>query len=266
MVGKLVRLDRIFSRKSGKTIIVPLDHGITVGPISGLINLKKTVDNIVAGGANAIIGHTGLALHGYANRGKDLSFILHLSASTDVNPQDLNDKVIVNSVEQALKLGADGVSVHVNVGSKNESQQLKDLGRISNQCVNWGMPLIAMMYPRGEGLKGDPKSAEMVKLAVRVGAELGVDLIKTYYTGTVESMKEVVESSPVPVIIAGGSKLGDEETLKMIKEAMEAGCQGLSIGRNVFQHQTPDKLLQAAQAIVHNNSTVAEALNLLSSK
>ncbi|MCT4592503.1 MAG: 2-amino-3,7-dideoxy-D-threo-hept-6-ulosonate synthase [Candidatus Gracilibacteria bacterium] len=263
MLGKSIRMERIIDRNTKKTIIVPMDHGVTVGPIEGLIDMGKAVDEIAKGGANAVVGHMGLPLHGHRHHGKDVGLILHLSASSCLNPTDPNDKVLVNTVERALKMGADGVSVHVNVGSKTESAQLEILGMIAGECLEWGMPLLAMMYPRGEGLTHDEKSPEMVKIAARIGSELGADIVKTYYTGDSETMREVVEGCPSPVVIAGGSKLSDEETLKMIRGAMDAGCAGLSMGRNAFQHENPSKFVKAASMIVHEDRSAEEALNFL---
>lgn len=263
MLGKLIRMERILDRNTKKTIIVPMDHGATVGPIDGLLDLGKAVDNVALGGANAVVGHVGLPRYGHRHHGKDIGLILHLSASTCLNPTDPNDKVLVNTVERAIKMGADGVSVHVNIGSKNESAQLEILGRIAGECLEWGMPLLAMMYPRGEGLTADEKSPEMVRIAARIGAELGADIIKTYYTGDPESMRTVVEGCPAPVVIAGGSKLSDRETLEMIRGAMDAGCAGLSMGRNAFQHENPTQFVRAASAIVHEDKTVEEAMQIL---
>ncbi|MFH0879393.1 MAG: 2-amino-3,7-dideoxy-D-threo-hept-6-ulosonate synthase [Lentisphaerota bacterium] len=262
-LGKQIRLERIMSRNTGKTVIIPLDHGVTVGPIKGLINMAETVDKVAMGGANAVIEHMGMVGRGHRHYGKDIGLILHLSASSEVNPTDANDKVQVNTVERALKMGADGVSVHINIGSKTESAQLELLGRVAGACLEWGMPLLAMMYPRGEGIEGDPKQAKYVKLAARIGAELGADIVKTYYTGDPETMREVTEGCPVPVVIAGGSKLSDKETLEMVFGAMQSGCAGLSMGRNAFQHEDPAKLVAAACAIVHQGAGVREAMQML---
>ncbi|MBD3181883.1 fructose-bisphosphate aldolase [Candidatus Poribacteria bacterium] len=261
MIGKQIRMERIINRATEKTIIIPMDHGVTLGPIHGITDMGKTVDLVAKGGANAVVGHMGLALHGHRGYGRDVGLILHLSASTCLSP-DPNSKVLVNSVERAIKMGADGVSVHINIGSENESDMLMDLGMISQQCIDWGMPLLAMMYARGPNIK-DENAVEVVKIAARVGAELGADIIKTSYTGDPDSFREVVDGCPAPVVIAGGSKLGDLKTLKMIEGAMQAGCAGLSIGRNAFQHEHPDRLVRAACAIVHEKSTAEEAMKLL---
>jgi fructose-bisphosphate aldolase/2-amino-3,7-dideoxy-D-threo-hept-6-ulosonate synthase len=263
MLGKKIRLERILDRNTKRGVIIPLDHGVTDGPIDGLVNLSETIDKIAAGGANAVIGHIGLPLHGHRQHGKDIGLILQLSASTALNPIDPNEKVIVNTVERSLKMGADGVSVHINIGSQTEASQLKALGMIAGTCLEWGIPLLAMMYPRGQGITGDPHEAKFVKIAARVGAELGADIVKTYYTGDVKSFKEVTRGCPVPVVIAGGSKLSDEETLEMIEGSMQGGGAGIAMGRNAFQHKHPDKLVAAACAIVHGGKTAKEALKIL---
>jgi len=264
MLGKRIRLERIFDRNTKKTIIVPMDHGAGMGPIPGLLDFGKTVDKVANGGANAVVGHVGLPLWGHRKHGKDIGLILHFSVSTELNPVDKNDKVLVNTVERAIKMGADAVSVHVNVGSKNESNQLRDLGEVAGKCLEWGLPLLAMMYPRGEGIeKGKDKTVKYVKMAARIGAELGADIIKTYYPGSAEDMAEVVEGCPAPVVIAGGAKGSDREALEMIKGAIDGGAAGLSMGRNVFQRDDADKFIQAAGLIVHQNKSVDEALGAL---
>jgi fructose-bisphosphate aldolase/2-amino-3,7-dideoxy-D-threo-hept-6-ulosonate synthase len=268
MLGKEIRLDRIWDRKTKKSVIIPMDHGISEGPMKGIINLGESIDKVAKGGANAVIGHMGMALraHRHENEGRDVGLMLHLSASTRVNPVDTNEKVLVNSVETALKLGADGVSVHVNVGSQHESDQLSDLGLVSQKCVEWGVPLLGMMYPRGEGLTADEKSADMVSLAARVGSEIGCDIVKTYYTGDPDSFAKVTEGSMVPVMIAGGSKGSDRDTLEMVWGAMKGGGSGVSMGRNAFQHEDPERFVAAVVAIVHEGATLDQAMKIVTSR
>ena len=263
MRGKSIRIERIINRNTRNTVIVPMDHGVTVGPITGLTNMGNTVDMVAEGGADAVVGHLGLPLHGHRGAGRDIGLILHLSASTSLGP-DPNHKVLVNTVQWALKMGADAVSVHINIGADDEARMLEDLGRVAIECMEWGMPLLAMMYPRGAKIE-DENDVEVVKHAARVGAELGADIIKCPYTGSPETFKEVVEGCLAPVVIAGGSKITDEETLKMIEGAMKAGGAGISMGRNAFQHKTPTKLVKAACAIVHDGMSAEEALKIVES-
>jgi fructose-bisphosphate aldolase/2-amino-3,7-dideoxy-D-threo-hept-6-ulosonate synthase len=261
MRGKSIRMERIINRNTRNTVIVPMDHGVTVGPIKGLINMSKTVDMVAEGGANAVVGHLGLPLHGHRGTGKDIGLILHLSASTSLAP-DPNHKVLVNTVQCAIKMGADAVSVHINIGAEDEAKMLEDLGTVAVECLEWGLPLLAMMYPRGAKIE-DENDVEVVKHAARVGAELGADIIKCPYTGSPETFREVVEGCLAPVVIAGGSKTSDEETLRMIEGAMKAGGIGISMGRNAFQHENPAKLVRAACAIVHEGMPANEALKIL---
>jgi predicted phospho-2-dehydro-3-deoxyheptonate aldolase len=258
-VGKKIRMKRIINRASGKTVIIPMDHGVTLGPIQGLQDIDKTVNMVIRGGANATIVHKGIVTSTNRTEDTDIGLIIHLSASTSLNPEP-NDKISVCDVEEALSLGADAVSVHVNIGAGTESFMLESLGRTAKECNRWGLPLLAMMYPRGDKVE---VNVESVKLAARVGAELGADIIKCPYTGSAESFEEVVKGCPVPVVIAGGSKLSDEETLNMIEGAMKAGAGGLSMGRNVFQHENPELFVRVACSMVHKGISAKEAFKIL---
>ncbi len=262
MIGKKIRLERIINRHTGRTVIAPMDHGVSNGPMKGIIDIDKTVESISQGGADAILMHKGIVEHGHRGYGKDIGLIVHLSASTSLAPNP-NNKVIVTSVEKAIQLGADAVSVHVNLGSETESEMLQELGEISETCSYWGIPLLAMMYPRGQKVENE-HDVELVKHAARVGSELGVDIVKTNYTGDPDSFKEVVEGALVPVVIAGGPKVDtDEELLQMVKDSIEVGGAGVAFGRNLFQAENPGKITKAISEVVHNDLEVKEALKFL---
>jgi len=262
MIGKKIRLERIIDRNSGRTVIIPMDHGVTVGPIAGLEDMRETVSRVVAGGANAILMHKGIVGAGHRGTGRDVGLIIHLSGGTALSP-DPNAKELVCSVEEAIKLGADAVSVHINLGAETDKEMLGQLGFVSERCLEWQMPLVAMMYTRGAKIKNEFDVA-YVKHAARVGAELGADIVKVPYTGSVASFKEVVRGCPVPVVIAGGSKMGsDEDIFKMVAGALEAGATGLSIGRNAFQHKNPEKMVAALCKMVHEGASVKEAVKML---
>ena len=262
MIGKKIRLERIINRHTGRTVIAPMDHGVSDGPMKGIIDIDKTVESISQGGADAILMHKGIVEQGHRGYGKDIGLIVHLSASTSLAPNP-NNKVIVTSVEKAIQLGADAVSVHVNLGSETESEMLQELGEISETCSYWGIPLLAMMYPRGQKVENE-HDVELVNHAARVGSELGVDIVKTNYTGDPDSFKEVVEGALVPVVIAGGPKVDtDEELLQMVKDSIEVGGAGVAFGRNLFQAENPGKITRAISEVVHNNLEVDEALKFL---
>ena len=258
-VGKKIRLDRIMNRNTQRTVIIPLDHGVTIGPVTGLMDMKSIVNQIAEGGANAVLENKGIIGSGYRGFGKDIGLILHLSASTNLGP-DPDCKVQVATVEEALKLGADAVSLHVNIGSETEPDQLATLGRTARICKEWGVPLIAMMYPRGPRIK-NPFDPETVMHVARVGAELGADIVKTNYTGTVESFKDVVRGCPVPIVMAGGPKAEtDKEFCEMVYGCTKAGGAGVAAGRNVFQHKSPSKIVRVLCGIVHEDLSAEAAL------
>lgn len=262
ILGKRIRMERIIDRNTGNTVIVPMDHGISVGPIDGLKDMKQAIQNVAEGGANAIVEHKGLVGEGHRGGGKDVGLIVHLSASTSLSVYP-NAKTLVCTVEEAVKLGADAVSIHVNIGNGQEKEMLHDFGKVSNDARTWGMPLLAMIYPRGEKIT-DEYDVNVIKHAARLGNEMGADIVKVSYTGTMESFREVTSGCAVPVVIAGGPKMdSDREILEMVKGAMDAGGAGVSIGRNVFQHANPTRMVMAISSIVHGGESVEEALAIL---
>jgi len=264
MIGKKIRIERIFNRDSGKTVIVPMDHGVSVGPIPGLQDMRKTISEIVSGGANAILMHKGIVRAGHRGSGRDVGLIVHLSAGTNLSP-DPNAKELVCTVEEAIQIGADAVSIHINLGAETDSYMLKQFGLVGKKCLEWQMPLVAMMYTRGKKIKNE-YDLENVKLAARVGAELGADIVKCVYTGSAESFQQVVEGCPVPVVIAGGEKMStDKEIFQMVEGALKAGAKGISIGRNAFQHKTPAKMVAALCKMVHENASLEDSMLVLNS-
>ncbi len=262
LLGKEIRLERIFNRNTRRTIIVPMDHGVTVGPIYGLVDFKGTVNRVADGGANAVLMHKGLPRCTHRGYGRDIGLILHLSASTKLSPFP-NAKILVAGVEDAIRMGADAVSLHVNLGDETESRMLQDLGNIATQASYWGIPVLAMMYARGPKIENE-YDPEIVKHCARVGQELGADVIKVNYTGDVESFSDVVDACCVPVVIAGGEKMENtEDILRMVHDSIQAGGAGLSVGRNVFQHKNPSMLCEALHGIVHEDWDVEQALEHL---
>jgi predicted phospho-2-dehydro-3-deoxyheptonate aldolase len=262
MIGKDIRLERIISRETGKAVIVPMDHGVSNGPIMGITNMKEAMSQVANGGANAVVVHKGVVARGHRRSGPDMGLIVHLSGSTSLSPEP-NAKTLVCTVEEAIKLGADGVSVHVNIGNGHEKEMLADLARTAETAAEWGMPLLAMIYPRGEKIS-DEYDPDAIGHAARLGAELGADVVKVSYTGDPESFMKVVDGCHIPVIIAGGPKMeSDRAVLEMVKGAMDAGAAGTSIGRNVFQHRDPTGMVAALAMIVHKGASVEEALDVL---
>jgi fructose-bisphosphate aldolase, class I len=262
MIGKAIRLERIINRNSQRTVIIPMDHGVTVGPIQGLADMRQAISHMVTGGANAILMHKGMVRAGHRGSGGDVGLIIHLSAGTSLSP-DPNAKELVCTVEEAIKLGADAVSIHINLGAETDREMLRHFGLVSERCTEWQMPLVAMIYTRGSKINNEYE-LENIKLAARVGAELGADIVKVGYTGSAETFRQVVEGCPIPVVIAGGPKMGsDEEIFRMVEGALAAGAAGLSIGRNAWQHAQPTQMVQALSKMVHENASVQAAIETL---
>jgi fructose-bisphosphate aldolase/2-amino-3,7-dideoxy-D-threo-hept-6-ulosonate synthase len=256
--GKSVRLSRIGT--GGRFLVVPMDHGITLGAVKGLKDIESTIDAVTRGGADSILTQKGIAprVHGNNN---DAGYIVHLNGSTSIGP-DENDKRLTGTVKDAIRAGADAVSFHINVGSEYEPSQLSTLSEVTSTAAEYGMPVLAMTYARGHDVReDDPEAfAEDLGHAVRLGEELGADVIKTAYSGDPGTFEHVVESTRLPVVIAGGSRGTDEETLAMVRGAMDAGAAGVSMGRSIFQHDDPEAITEAVAAVIHENATADEAV------
>ena len=256
--GTEARLNRIGT--GDKYLIVPMDHGITLGAVDGLVDIESTIDAVTTGGADAILTQKGIASRVHDNK-NGAGYIVHLNGSTSIGP-DENDKRQTGSVTGAIRAGADAVSFHINVGSEYEPDQISQLAEVTETAANYGVPVLAMTYARGHDVRDsdDPEGfAEDLGHAVRLGEELGADIIKTAYSGTPESFERVVESTRLPVVIAGGSKGTDEETLSMVRGAIDAGAAGVSMGRSIFQHEDPEGITTAVSAVIHDGVSASEA-------
>lgn len=251
------RLDRIGT--DGTILNVPMDHGITIGATDGLRDIEATIEAVTSAGADSVLTQKGLAdrVHPHKN---DAGYVVHLNASTTLGP-DTNDKRLTGTVREAVRLGADAVSFHMNVGSDHEPGQMEDLAGISKTASEFGVPVLAMTYARGPGV--DEHDEANLSHAVRVGEELGADVVKTAYSGSPDSFRNVVAATDRPVIAAGGSPQTDRDTLEQVAGVMEAGAAGVSMGRSVFQHPSPGAMTAAVAAIVHDDATVEEALDHL---
>lgn len=256
--GRDIRLARILN--DGKMLCIPMDHGISNGPIKGLEDIHSIIYQCSSAGLTCVLVNKGIIKS--MPRPPNIGLIAHFSASTSIGPTP-NRKILMGSVEEAIRLGADAVSLHINIGSKEEPEMLQKLGMISDKCDEWSVPLVAMMYPRGENIK-NPHDPEIVAHAARVGAEAGADVVKAVYTGDPDSFKRVVRTCPVPIVIAGGPKAStDREILEMCEGAMMAGAKGVTFGRNIFQHRNPPAIVRALYKLIIEKRNVREAMKEL---
>ncbi|MFW5937521.1 MAG: 2-amino-3,7-dideoxy-D-threo-hept-6-ulosonate synthase [Halanaeroarchaeum sp.] len=252
--GKTARLDRI--GRDGRFVTVPMDHGITMGPVRGLVDIESTIDAVTRAGADAVLTQKGIASRVHENK-NDKGYIVHLNGSTTIGPDEA-DKRVTGTIEDAVRAGADAVSFHINVGSDHEPEQIEDLAALTTEADRLGLPVLAMAYARGPGV--DEHDAESLGHAVRLAEELGADVVKTAYSGDADSFERVVDATRLPVIIAGGSPQGDLATLENVAGVIDAGGAGVSMGRTIFQHDDPYAITAAVAAVVHDEADPETAL------
>lgn len=257
------RLNRVF-RKDGRTLIVAMDHPGSMGPMPGLENPGRTIEKVLDGGADVIMTTFGVAQAFAAEIGR-AALLLRLDGGTSkLGDRSTARMTRVFGIKDALRLGADAVVCMGFPGSRLEHETLPYLSALATECLEWQMPLMAEMLPRGFEGGTDSRTPEGIALAVRVGAENGADIIKTQYTGSVESFKKVVENCYVPVVVLGGNKMEtDRDVLETVHGAIASGARGVAMGRNIWQHAAPAKMTAAITSIIHGNASVDEALREL---
>ncbi len=255
LIGKRVRLERVSDRNTKKTIIVPLTHGARMGPIEGIRDVQNVIDVVSLAGANAIVLNKGIIHRAHRGRGRDIGLVIHLTGGG----RD-SHKVVVCSVEEAVRVGADAVRARLIVGGEYESLMLETLGSISKAAMDWGMPLLVTVQLLSE----DEGFEEALARGARTAAELGADIISIPHPGSEEALRTILESTPAPVIIKGGEKVDrPREILQLVYSAIHAGAHGVSVGRNVFQHEKPGNMVKAISSIVHHAYTVDRAMEVL---
>ena len=249
------RLERIST--DGTYLIIPMDHGITMGAVKGLKDIESTINAVTRGGADCVLTQKGIASRVHPNT-NGAGYVVHVNGSTTIGP-DENDKRVTCTVEEAIRVGADAVSFHINVGSDYEPKQIEDLAELTGKAERFGIPVLAMAYARGPGIDGsDP---EALGHAVRLAEELGADIVKTGYSGDAESFQHVIESTRLPVVIAGGARGSDRNTIEKVRGARDAGGAGISMGRSIFQHDDPEAITSAVSVVIHEDASVDEALD-----
>ncbi|MEU9475240.1 2-amino-3,7-dideoxy-D-threo-hept-6-ulosonate synthase [Streptomyces sp. NPDC048191] len=248
--ARALRTARLFRHHPARLAIAPLDHSISDGPV---VPRGTTIDGLTArlaeAGMDAVVVHKGSLRHLRPASLSAMSVIVHLNASTAHAP-DPDAKYLVTGVEEALRLGADAVSVHVNLGSLDERRQIADLGQVAERCERWNLPLLAMVYPRGPRIT-DPHDPELVAHAVTVAVDLGADLVKAPYPGSVTALRELTDACPVPLLCAGGPRRSEPEVLAYVRDVLRGGAAGVAMGRNLFQADDPRRTAAAVARLIH---------------
>lgn len=264
-LGKRVRLGRLFSQESSKLLVVALDHAIGWGVLPGIDKIQQTLDTIVEAEPDAVTMMKGTAQLCFSKHAGKIPFILKLTSFSPFQP--IYDTPVAD-VEEAVRLGADAAAVGVTVGGQAQVELLKQLGAFIKSAESLGMPTVAHIYPKGELIKEDEKySARWVSYAARVGAELGVDIVKTFYTGSPETFSKVVAACPAKLVVAGGPKSPTVRDLfQMTRDAIDVGADGVTYGRNIWQAREPLLTIKALKHIIHAHGTVEEAMGILTEK
>ncbi len=260
-LGFDLRLSRIIDPKSGAAVLITMDHGVE-GYYKELQDPRATVRAIIEGGATSFLLRRGLARFICDEiRGK-AGFVYRVTTATGLRDK-FSEQIFLTGVEEALRIGADAVVPTFFIGAETEVRDFLAFGHLADKCHEWGMPLLAEVFPIGgpgtEPFAG-PYSVDEVRDCCRAAAEEGADFIKTYYTGSPDSFKKVVDYCPVPVLIAGGAKIETPlDVLKMVKGAMDAGGKGIAAGRNIWQYKNPKAMARALSRIIKEHISVEEA-------
>ncbi len=251
--GMKNRLARIFNQKSGRTVMLAVDHGYFQGPTTGLKKPRETITPLLPYCDSLFI--TRGVLRNCIAPTTGTPIFLRVSGGPSVLGE-LSNEEITTSMKEALRLNAVGVGLSIFVGEKNEDRTISNLGRIVNEAEEYGMPVLAITAV-GKEMARD---ARYLGLASRIAAEIGAHMVKTYYCA--EDFDKVVEGCPVPIVIAGGKKIPERDALQMAYDAISKGAAGVDMGRNIFQSENPVAMIQAIRSVVHDGYTAEEAFDM----
>jgi 3-hydroxy-5-phosphonooxypentane-2,4-dione thiolase len=251
--GMKNRLARTFDPKTGRTVMLAVDHGYFQGPTTGLERIDLNIVPLIPH-CDALFCTRGV-LRAIVPPESQKPMVLRASGGPSIL-RDLSDEEIAMDMEDALRLNAAGVGVQVFVGSENETRSVHNMTRLVDLGVRHGMPVMAVTAV-GKDMKRD---AQYFRLACRMAAELGATYVKTYYVDP--DFETVTASCPVPIVMAGGKKMAELDALTMAYNAVQGGAAGVDMGRNIFQSDAPEAMLKAVRAVVHDNLKPEYALEM----
>jgi putative autoinducer-2 (AI-2) aldolase len=254
--GMKNRLARIFSRDTGKTVMLAIDHGYFEGPEVGLEQVDRSIVPFLDH-ADALMATRGVlrtSIPPSFGRG----VVLRATGGPSILKELSNERIAVD-VEDALRLNVAGLAVTVFIGGQYETQTVHNLTRLADLGNRHGIPVLAVTVTMDPAME----DAKYYRMACRICAELGAHFVKTYFVD--RDFDSVISSCPVPVVVAGGAKLPEFEALTMTHRAMQAGAAGMDMGRNIFQSEAPAAMIQAVRAVVHSGETPKRAFELYES-
>jgi len=247
------RLSSIIKPDTGRTVMLAIDHGYFLGPTSGLEVPSKTIEPLLKYADSLML--TRGVLRTSVPADFDIPIVLRVSGGTSIVGKDLSNEGITTSIKEAIRLNVSAVALSIFVGSDHEKETLLSLAELVNQAEEYSIPVLAVTAI-GKDMARD---ARYLALCCRIAAELGAHFVKTYYC---EDFEKVVESCPVPIVIAGGKKLPEKEALQLAHNAISRGAVGVDMGRNIFQSENPVAMIQAVRVIVHKKKSVDEAYEI----
>jgi DhnA family fructose-bisphosphate aldolase class Ia len=256
-MDKTRRLSRILA-PDGRALIVAMDHGAIQGP-KGLERPGEVIRQVAAGGADAILTTYGVA-RSFPKELARLGLIIRTDGGQSTIGPDISDSAPLFSVDDALRLGADGVVANAGPGHRNEVKHFEWLSTLASDCDRWGVILVAEMMPGGFDSGPAFRTLDNHMLAARFGSEYGADLLKTPYC---DHFEQVVASCYTPIVVPGGSKMSEEQLITMVYNAIQAGAVGCAVGRNIWGASDPTKMTAALAAVIHGGATAADAIKLL---
>ncbi|WP_213951050.1 class I fructose-bisphosphate aldolase [Tepidanaerobacter syntrophicus] len=246
-----------------KAFILAMDHGNGLNVLPEMQKPGEIIKKAVAGGIDGILTTFGIA-NNFQKEIDNIGLILRIDGGNSQLATEKEPMKNLYSVEDAVRIGADGVLCMGFPGAYLEEATLTNLAKNAADCHRWGLVLGAEMLPRGFESTPDARDPSNVALACRMGAELGADFIKTQYVGSKETFRKIVDGCYRPILVLGGSNTkSDEEILKMVKDSMEAGASGVVMGRNIWRHENIEGICRAITKVIHENIDVTDALKEL---
>ncbi len=247
-----------------KALVVAMDHARTLGVVDGLEDPGATLDRVLDAGADAVMTSYGVVKKYHSKLIGRVPTFLRLDGGPSSYREDwleYTEWSLLHTVDDARRLGVDGVCVMGFMGGEVEMRTYEILSRVVSECAQDGLPVMVEALPCPAERIPDPKAAKPMADASRIAFETGGDIIKTYYTGSAESFRQVTSTCPAPVLIAGGVRMDTTEAaLEVVHGAMQGGGAGVVFGRNIWQDPEPAKVVRAMRAIIHDGATVSDAL------
>jgi len=247
------RIASIIKPNNNRALMLAVDHGYFLGPTEKLENPKKVISPLLKHCDSLMLTRGVQRTSVPATTSTPM--VLRVSGGSSIIGDDLSQEDITVSVEDAIRLNASALAMSIFVGSKYEYQTIVNLGKLVNEAAKYGLPVLAVTAVGKEM----GKDARYLSLACRVAAEQGAHIVKTYYC---DNFEKVVQSCPVPIIVAGGKKIPERDALQLTYNAIKGGAVGVDMGRNIWQSDNPVAMIKAVRSIVHGNSNVDQAFKL----